>query len=272
MRIAAFYAHPIPRAIPSATAAARRALLPCQCQRQRHIPRRPGRRDLCSAASWPRGVCAATTTAGHIRPALPSPPGGSFTSPSTLPLASLLRGMATATATTTTASEPKFSAGSDEVALRRALETLLLPGSGAGGGGGRWALVAGGEGLERSFRFKTFAKTWVSYVYPFGFPLVQPGLLHPGRRPIYLLTRNARSTIWFKCGLVWFHLPTPHLTPHALSLARWVAFGPLRTILRTAVFQVFCMPDYGCPPGWKYVARLDRRGDVLRTMAIITLG
>lgn len=28
--------------------------------------------------------------------------------------------------------------------------------------GGRWTLAAEGEALEREFKFKTFAKTWVS--------------------------------------------------------------------------------------------------------------
>ncbi|KAK6948555.1 hypothetical protein Daesc_010325 [Daldinia eschscholtzii] len=52
---------------------------------------------------------------------------------------------------------PQFSAGVDEPALTRALETLLA----SAGLGGRWVLTASGEGLERSFKFKTFAKTWV---------------------------------------------------------------------------------------------------------------
>ncbi|OTB15480.1 hypothetical protein K445DRAFT_317738 [Daldinia sp. EC12] len=51
---------------------------------------------------------------------------------------------------------PQFSAGVDEPALTRALETLLA----SAGLGGRWVLTASGEGLERSFKFKTFAKTW----------------------------------------------------------------------------------------------------------------
>ncbi|KAI0380040.1 transcriptional coactivator/pterin dehydratase [Hypomontagnella monticulosa] len=51
---------------------------------------------------------------------------------------------------------PRFSAGVDEPALTRALEHLLISAE----HGGRWALIPGGEGLERSFKFKTFAKTW----------------------------------------------------------------------------------------------------------------
>ncbi|KZL70220.1 pterin-4-alpha-carbinolamine dehydratase family protein [Colletotrichum tofieldiae] len=48
--------------------------------------------------------------------------------------------------------KPRFSQGSDEASLSSTLETLL--------GGGRWALVNDGEAVERSFKFKNFAKTW----------------------------------------------------------------------------------------------------------------
>ncbi|KAI1461951.1 transcriptional coactivator/pterin dehydratase [Annulohypoxylon moriforme] len=51
---------------------------------------------------------------------------------------------------------PQFSAGVDEPALMRTLEPLLASAS----RGGRWGLIPGGEGIERSFKFKTFAKTW----------------------------------------------------------------------------------------------------------------
>ncbi|KAI1175031.1 pterin 4 alpha carbinolamine dehydratase-domain-containing protein [Nemania sp. FL0916] len=50
----------------------------------------------------------------------------------------------------------KFSAGANESALSTALRVLLD----SAGEGGRWALVPGGDGLERSFKFKNFAKTW----------------------------------------------------------------------------------------------------------------
>lgn len=40
------------------------------------------------------------------------------------------------------------------------LRTLLA----SAGQGGQWLLVPSGQGLERSFKFKTFAKTWVSPV------------------------------------------------------------------------------------------------------------
>ena len=54
------------------------------------------------------------------------------------------------------AMQPRFSAGVDEAAVRPALEPLLLP--------SRWALANDGAALERAFRFKTFAKTWVRAV------------------------------------------------------------------------------------------------------------
>ncbi|KAF9881904.1 pterin 4 alpha carbinolamine dehydratase [Colletotrichum karsti] len=47
--------------------------------------------------------------------------------------------------------QARFSQGSDE-AMNSTLETLL--------GQGRWALVNEGEAVERSFKFKNFAKTW----------------------------------------------------------------------------------------------------------------
>ncbi len=53
--------------------------------------------------------------------------------------------------------QPRFPAGSDSAALATSLAPLLTT------NGGRWALTADGEGLEREFKFKTFAKTWVSY-------------------------------------------------------------------------------------------------------------
>jgi hypothetical protein len=51
--------------------------------------------------------------------------------------------------------KPRFSPGSDELLMTHALEMLLTT------EGGRWSLIADGEALERSFKFKTFAKTWV---------------------------------------------------------------------------------------------------------------
>lgn len=53
--------------------------------------------------------------------------------------------------------QPRFSQGSDVVVSGKALSALLA----SDGVGGRWTLTADGEGVERMFRFKTFAKTWV---------------------------------------------------------------------------------------------------------------
>ncbi|KAF3007106.1 hypothetical protein E8E14_008231 [Neopestalotiopsis sp. 37M] len=66
---------------------------------------------------------------------------------------------------------PLFSEGSDETALAEKLRTLLSSSSSSSSsassadqqqqqGSGRWTLIANGQGLERSFKFKTFAKTW----------------------------------------------------------------------------------------------------------------
>ncbi|CAI4210581.1 unnamed protein product [Parascedosporium putredinis] len=49
---------------------------------------------------------------------------------------------------------PNFSAGSDVAALTSSLEPLISR------PGGKWTLARGGEALERSFKFKTFGKTW----------------------------------------------------------------------------------------------------------------
>jgi 4a-hydroxytetrahydrobiopterin dehydratase len=53
-------------------------------------------------------------------------------------------------------SQPRFSAGSDAATLETFLSPLLTA------NGGRWTLTNQGEALEREFKFKTFAKTWVS--------------------------------------------------------------------------------------------------------------
>lgn len=50
---------------------------------------------------------------------------------------------------------PKFSPGSDEEALEEAMAGLLSS------SGGRWAMTSSGEGLERTFKFNTFARNWV---------------------------------------------------------------------------------------------------------------
>lgn len=56
----------------------------------------------------------------------------------------------------TAAMEPRFSRGTDEAATAAALKPLLES------PGGLWTLASEGQALERSFKFKTFAKTWVS--------------------------------------------------------------------------------------------------------------
>jgi 4a-hydroxytetrahydrobiopterin dehydratase len=50
--------------------------------------------------------------------------------------------------------QPRFSPGTDEAAASSRLAPLLAT------AGGRWALTSEGEALERSFKFKTFTKTW----------------------------------------------------------------------------------------------------------------
>lgn len=52
-------------------------------------------------------------------------------------------------------SQPRYSAGSDAATLDVLVAPLLAT------NGGRWTLAAEGEALERQFKFKTFAKTWV---------------------------------------------------------------------------------------------------------------
>ncbi|KAG6066965.1 hypothetical protein E4U32_004860 [Claviceps aff. humidiphila group G2b] len=54
--------------------------------------------------------------------------------------------------------QPRFSPGTNESAITAALTPLLA--SSTGESGGKWALAADGEALERSFTFKNFAKTW----------------------------------------------------------------------------------------------------------------
>ncbi|KAG6007536.1 hypothetical protein E4U21_005837 [Claviceps maximensis] len=51
--------------------------------------------------------------------------------------------------------QPSFCSGTDKPAATAALTPLL-----ASSPGGRWTLTCGGEAIERSFKFKSFAKTW----------------------------------------------------------------------------------------------------------------
>ncbi|EGX92892.1 pterin-4-alpha-carbinolamine dehydratase, putative [Cordyceps militaris CM01] len=50
---------------------------------------------------------------------------------------------------------PSFSAGTDKSAATEALRPLITPDA-----GGKWTLTADGYGIERSFKFATFNKTW----------------------------------------------------------------------------------------------------------------
>ncbi|KJZ79294.1 hypothetical protein HIM_01445 [Hirsutella minnesotensis 3608] len=50
--------------------------------------------------------------------------------------------------------QPRFSPGTDADAVSPAVAALVS------GPGGRWTLAADGQALERTFKFKTFAKTW----------------------------------------------------------------------------------------------------------------
>jgi len=52
---------------------------------------------------------------------------------------------------------PQFSAGTVPDTAKATLAPLLKS------GGGRWTLTADGEGLERTFKFAGFAKTWVCF-------------------------------------------------------------------------------------------------------------
>ncbi|KAK3339368.1 pterin 4 alpha carbinolamine dehydratase-domain-containing protein [Neurospora tetraspora] len=52
--------------------------------------------------------------------------------------------------------KPQFSEGSEPAVLGPALDKLLA----TSGAGGRWTLTQEGVAIERTFKFKTFAKTW----------------------------------------------------------------------------------------------------------------
>ncbi|RKU45865.1 hypothetical protein DL546_007804 [Coniochaeta pulveracea] len=55
---------------------------------------------------------------------------------------------------TTGRMEPAISKGADVDALKQRLNPLLST------NGGRWTLTKNGEAMERTFKFKTFTKTW----------------------------------------------------------------------------------------------------------------
>lgn len=69
------------------------------------------------------------------------------------PLASTTRPYSRTATMVAAAATPKFAEGSDGALLAKAVDGLVSR---------NWAVTANGQGLERTFRFKTFAKTWVS--------------------------------------------------------------------------------------------------------------
>lgn len=48
----------------------------------------------------------------------------------------------------------KFAEGSDEALLSQEVESLSS---------NRWVVTEDGQGIQRTFKFKTFAKTWVQW-------------------------------------------------------------------------------------------------------------
>jgi len=58
----------------------------------------------------------------------------------------------------TSQAQPNFSSNYDPEQGTKDLETILK------GKGGKWELMGSGKGVERSFKFKTFKKTWVRFV------------------------------------------------------------------------------------------------------------
>jgi hypothetical protein len=83
-------------------------------------------------------------------------------------------------------SKVKFSTGADETSLTAALQELLASGE----KGGRWALIPSGQGLERSFKFRNFTKTWVS-LWELGFLSVFFSKFF-----FYLCIHHSSSIIW----------------------------------------------------------------------------
>lgn len=64
-----------------------------------------------------------------------------------------------------TMASPRFSPDTDSATALPAVQSLLAT------SGGRWTLTSEGQAVERVFKFKTFAKTWVR------FPLVRRRVL-----------------------------------------------------------------------------------------------
>jgi hypothetical protein len=57
----------------------------------------------------------------------------------------------------TTTTTPAFSSNYDAEQGEKDLTPLLKI------DGGKWTLISSGKGVERSFKFKTFKKTWVCF-------------------------------------------------------------------------------------------------------------
>jgi hypothetical protein len=55
---------------------------------------------------------------------------------------------------------PTFSSNYDPEQGAKDLDSLLKS------NGGKWTLIESGKGVERSFKFKTFKKTWVRHFPP----------------------------------------------------------------------------------------------------------
>ena len=91
------------------------------------------------------------------------------------------------TTTTTTTITPSFSSNYDSSEGTQALKSLL---KGASEGDGKWTLIPNGKGIERSFKFKTFKKTWVLPVLSLS-PSPQNPKLKPQKTGIYVPDRHA---------------------------------------------------------------------------------
>ncbi|KAI1325495.1 transcriptional coactivator/pterin dehydratase [Xylariaceae sp. FL0255] len=102
--------------------------------------------------------CYTITSVKIATRALRSPPSGARTSAPQLLLSARARYIHSSHSLSAMASgiKPSFSAGADETKLSDALQSLV----GSAGNGGRWVLTPSGQGLERSFKFKNFGKTW----------------------------------------------------------------------------------------------------------------
>lgn len=103
------------------------------------------------------------------------------------------------------ASKPRFSDGSDEVVLTKELDNLISR---------RWALTDDGQGIERSFKFKTFAKTWVS----------QHVSLHPkcyaSLRMGYRTRQDFMTAVSLQCKLKNHHPEWSNVSVPACSVTR----------------------------------------------------